>query len=138
VNWLRPRPDWRQVNWGILFFMIGMAKKLLIADPIALRINPLWEAFGQGSNLGMFGSWAAVLGYTFRIYFDFSGYSDMAVGLGHLFAVQLPQNFNSPYKASDPSDFWKRWHVSLSSWLRDYLYIPLGGNRGGRQMRNLV
>ena len=79
-----------------------------------------------------------MLGYTFRIYFDFSGYSDMATGLGHLFAVRLPQNFDSPYKATDPSDFWRRWHITLSTWLRDYLYIPLGGNRHGRQGRNLM
>jgi alginate O-acetyltransferase complex protein AlgI len=138
VNWVRPRPDWDQVNLGILFFTLGMAKKLLIADEIARQINPLWTAFGTGNSLGVVGSWAAVLGYTFRIYFDFSGYSDMAVGLGHLFAVRLPQNFNSPYKATDPSDFWRRWHMSLSMWLRDYLYIPLGGNRGGKQGRNLM
>jgi D-alanyl-lipoteichoic acid acyltransferase DltB (MBOAT superfamily) len=85
-------------------------------------------------------AWAAVLGYTFRIYFDFSGYSDMATGLGHLFAVRLPQNFNSPYKAANPSDFWRRWHITLSCWLRDYLFIPLGGSRNGvwRTARNLM
>ncbi len=138
VNWVRPRPDWSQVNVGLLFFTIGMAKKLLIADIIAQNINPLWAAFGAGSSLGMAGSWAAVLGYTFRIYFDFSAYSDMAVGIGHMFAVKLPQNFNSPYKATDPIDFWRRWHISLSSWLRDYLYFPLGGNRNGKQVRNLM
>ncbi len=138
VNWVRPRPDWNQVNVGLLFFTIGMAKKLLIADVIAVRINPLWAAFGAGSSLGLTGSWAAVLGYTFRIYFDFSAYSDMAVGIGQMFAVKLPQNFNSPYKATDPSDFWRRWHISLSSWLRDYLYFPLGGNRNGKQVRNLM
>ncbi len=138
VTWMRPRPDWSQVNVGLLFFTIGMAKKLLVADAIAEMINPLWTAFGAGNSLGVLGSWAAVLGYTFRIYFDFSAYSDMAVGIGHLFAVKLPQNFNSPYKATDPSDFWKRWHVSLSTWLRDYLYFPLGGNRNGNQVRNLM
>ena len=137
-NWVRHGPDWDQVNLGLIFFTMGMAKKLLIADPIAIRINPLWAALGTGQSLGLDGSWAAVLGYTFRIYFDFSAYSDMAVGIGHLFAVHLPQNFNSPYKATDPSDFWKRWHMSLSAWLRDYLYIPLGGNRQGKQTRNLM
>jgi D-alanyl-lipoteichoic acid acyltransferase DltB (MBOAT superfamily) len=121
-----------------LFFTIGMAKKLIIADALAVRINPLWDAFSANVPLGVVGSWAAVLGYTFRIYFDFSGYSDMAIGLGHIFGVRLPQNFNSPYKASDPIDFWRRWHMSLSSWLRDYLYIPLGGNRNGKQYRNLM
>jgi alginate O-acetyltransferase complex protein AlgI len=137
-NWVRPRPDWDQVDIGLLFLTMGMAKKLLVADPIATRINPLWNSLGEGSSLGVYGSWAAVLGYTFRIYFDFSGYSDMAVGLGHLFAVRLPQNFDSPYKATDPSDFWRRWHISLSTWLRDYMYIPMGGNRNGKQARNLM
>jgi alginate O-acetyltransferase complex protein AlgI len=82
----------------------------------------------------------AVLGYTFQLYFDFSGYSTMAVGLGYLFGLRIPQNFNSPYKATDPSDFWRRWHISLSTVLRDYLYIPLGGNRGGtwNTYRNLL
>ena len=72
-----------------------------------------------------------MLGYSFQLYFDFSGYSTMAVGLGYLFGLRIPQNFNSPYKALDPSDFWRRWHISLSTCMRDYLYIPLGGNRGG-------
>jgi alginate O-acetyltransferase complex protein AlgI len=138
AQWVRRGPDWSQVDLGILFFTIGMTKKILIADPLAVRINPLWDAFSADVPLGMAGSWAAVLGYTFRIYFDFSGYSDMAIGLGHLFGVRLPQNFNSPYKASDPIDFWRRWHISLSTWLRDYLYIPLGGNRNGKQFRNLM
>jgi alginate O-acetyltransferase complex protein AlgI len=82
----------------------------------------------------------AMLGYSFQLYFDFSGYSTMAVGLGYLFGIRIPQNFNSPYKSLDPSDFWKRWHISLSSVLRDYLYIPLGGNRGGeaKTYRNLM
>jgi len=75
------------------------------------------------------GVWSVMLGYTFQLYFDFAGYSDMAVGLGFLFGLRIPQNFNSPYKALDPSDFWRRWHISLSSCLRDYVYIPLGGNR---------
>src|SRR2546425_3731548 len=81
-----------------------------------------------------------MLGYSYQLYFDFSGYSDMAVGLGYLFGLRLPQNFNSPYRATDIADFWRRWHISLSSFLRDYLYIPLGGNRGGRWRvyRNLM
>ena len=138
ANWVAARPDWNQVNIGLLFFTVGMVKKLLIADPIAVPTNLLWSRFADGHVLGMAGSWAAVLGYAFRIYFDFSGYSDMAVGLGHVFAVRLPQNFNSPYKATDPSDFWRRWHISLSMWLRDYVYIPFGGNRNGKQSRNLM
>jgi alginate O-acetyltransferase complex protein AlgI len=138
TNWVRRHPDWDQVNVGLVFLTMGMVKKLLIADALAARSNPLWEALGTHGSLGAVGSWMAVLGYTFRIYFDFSGYSDMAVGLGHLFAVRLPQNFHSPYKATDPSDFWRRWHMTLSAWLRDYLYIPLGGNRGGHRARNLL
>ena len=136
VNWVRKCPDWEQIDKGLLFLSIGMAKKLLVADQLAVAIAPLWDGLRDGHTLGLSGSWAAVLGYTFRIYFDFSGYSDMATGLGHLFAVRLPQNFNSPYKATDPSDFWRRWHITLSTWLRDYLYFPLGGNRNGKQGRN--
>jgi len=139
TNWLRKRPDWGQVNVGLLLLTMGMAKKLLVADRLAQEINPLWNTLTSPEvSLGIVGSWAAVLGYTFRIYFDFSGYSDMAVGLGHLFAVRLPQNFDSPYKATSPSDFWHRWHMTLSAWLRDYLYIPLGGNRSGNRTRNLM
>jgi alginate O-acetyltransferase complex protein AlgI len=84
--------------------------------------------------------WVAMLGYSFQLYFDFSGYSTMAVGLGYLFGIRIPQNFNSPYKSVDPSDFWRRWHISLSSFLRDYVYIPLGGNRAGEwgTYRNLM
>lgn len=138
VNWVRRYPDWDQVNTGLLFLTIGMLKKLLIADVLALKVNAIWNALGQGTVLGPELAWAGVLGYTFRIYFDFSGYSDMAIGLGHLFAVRLPQNFDSPYKATDPSDFWRRWHITLSAWLRDYLYIPLGGSRNNKRTRNLL
>ena len=112
-----------------------MAKKLLLADKIATYINPLWSHLGAGESLGMAGSWAALLGFTFRLYFDFSAYSDMATGIGHLFGVRLPQNFNSPLKATDPLDLWGRWHMTLTAWLRDYLFIPLGGMR--KPVRNL-
>lgn len=113
---------------GISMFVVGLFKKVIIADSIANIINPLWN---QAADLGFAAAWMAVLGYTYQLYFDFSGYSDMAVGLGRLFGINLPQNFNSPYKAVNISDFWRRWHISLSSWLRDYLYIPLGGSRRG-------
>jgi D-alanyl-lipoteichoic acid acyltransferase DltB (MBOAT superfamily) len=138
--WMRRAPDWPQVHIGLLLFTMGLAKKLVIADRLAKETSPLWAHFQSGGTLGPLAAWAAVLGYTFRIYFDFSGYSDMATGLGHLFAVRLPQNFNSPYKASNPSDFWRRWHITLSCWLRDYLFIPLGGSRNGvcRTLRNLM
>lgn len=118
------RTRWLNVGWS--FFAIGMMKKVLIADTIAAVINPAWKDMAHLSTLG---AWLCVLGYTYQIYFDFSGYSDMAVGLGYLFGIRLPQNFNSPYKALNPTDFWHRWHVSLSTCLRDYLYIPLGGSR---------
>jgi alginate O-acetyltransferase complex protein AlgI len=112
------------IGWS--YFVIGLVKKVLIADTIAAVINP---GLNSLSTLGTAGAWLCALGYTYQIYFDFSGYSDMAVGLAHMFGIRLPQNFNSPYKALDPSDFWRRWHISLSTCLRDYLYVPLGGNR---------
>jgi alginate O-acetyltransferase complex protein AlgI len=118
------------------FFALGLIKKVLVADSIAAMIDPL---LASPAGLPTLAAWACALGYTFQLYFDFSGYSDMAVGLGRLFGLRLPQNFASPYKARDPSDFWRRWHISLSSVLRDYLYIPLGGSRDGevKTHRNL-
>jgi alginate O-acetyltransferase complex protein AlgI len=101
---------------------------LLIADQLAGPVNAY---FAAPNGQGALAAWLGVLGYTFQIYFDFSGYSDMAVGLAHLFGIQFPINFNSPYKAENISDFWRRWHISLSTWLRDYLFIPLGGSRKG-------
>ncbi|MGH9515098.1 MAG: MBOAT family O-acyltransferase [Terriglobales bacterium] len=120
------------IGWS--YFVIGLIKKVLMADTIAAIINP---GLSSLSTLGTTGAWLCALGYTYQIYFDFSGYSDMAVGLAHMFGIRLPQNFNSPYKALDPSDFWRRWHISLSTCLRDYLYIPLGGNRANTY-RNLL
>jgi alginate O-acetyltransferase complex protein AlgI len=119
------------------FFCIGLIKKVLLADSLALIINPALKDYASLSTVD---AWLCMLGYSYQIYFDFSGYSDMAVGLGHLFNIRIPQNFNSPYKAVDIADFWRRWHISLSSCLRDYLYIPLGGNRYGEAMayRNLM
>jgi alginate O-acetyltransferase complex protein AlgI len=113
---------------GIRFFIIGLVEKVIIADYFAYYVDP---AFANYAHLSTLGAWGAVLGYTLQLYFDFSGYSTMAVGLGLLFGLRIPQNFNSPYKSLDPSDFWRRWHISLSSCLRDYVYIPLGGNRKG-------
>ncbi|MBF0499248.1 MAG: MBOAT family protein [Candidatus Riflebacteria bacterium] len=115
-----------QLDLGWSYFTLGMIEKVLIADSIALIINPALENYRELSTIS---AWLCVLGYTYQLYFDFLGYSDMAVGLGHLFGLRIPQNFNSPYKATDISDFWRRWHISLSTCLRDYLYIPLGGNR---------
>jgi alginate O-acetyltransferase complex protein AlgI len=118
----------RTWNIGWSFFTLGLIKKVLLADTIATVIDP---AFAQYAELSTLATWLCVLGFAYQIYFDFSGYSDMAVGLGYLFGLRIPQNFASPYRATDPVDFWHRWHISLSTVMRDYLYIPLGGNRGG-------
>ena len=118
----------RGLDVGFSYFCIGLAKKVLVADTLAALVDP---ALSSGAAFGgPVEAWAVALGYTFQLYFDFSGYSDMAIGLGHLFGLRIPRNFDSPYRATDPSDFWRRWHISLSSCLRDYLYIPLGGSRG--------
>lgn len=115
------------------FFSVGMAKKVLIADRLSDYAHTLFSA-GQAQLLSftVFDYWVGVLCYALQIYFDFSGYSDMAIGLARLFGIKFPFNFNSPYKAKNLVDFWTRWHMSLSKFLRDYLYIPLGGNRYGR------
>jgi alginate O-acetyltransferase complex protein AlgI len=118
----------RWLSLGISFFVIGMIEKVIVADSLAFFVD---RELAHYAALSSSATWLAILGYTFQLYFDFAGYSDMAIGLGFMFGLRIPINFNSPYKALDPSDFWKRWHISLSSCLRDYLYIPLGGNRGG-------
>lgn len=112
---------------GLIIFGIGLFKKVAIADTFALWAS---AGFDGGAQLNFFGAWATSLSYTFQIYFDFSGYCDMAIGAALLFNIKLPLNFNSPYKALDIQDFWRRWHITLSRFLRNYLYIPLGGNRG--------
>jgi len=112
---------------GIAFFSLGMAKKVLLANPCGFVAD---AAFDAGSLLPL-DAWVGVIAYSFQIYFDFSGYSDMAIGLALMFGFVLPKNFNSPYRAESLTDFWRRWHISLSTWLRDYLYMPLGGNRKG-------
>jgi alginate O-acetyltransferase complex protein AlgI len=130
--------DRRRWLWtGLSFFCVGLVEKVMLADSLAAFVDP---ALANAASLSTAGAWLAMLGYTFQLYFDFSGYSTMAVGLGYLFGLRIPQNFNSPYKALDPSDFWRRWHISLSTVLRDYLYIPLGGNRRGtaHTYRNLM
>jgi alginate O-acetyltransferase complex protein AlgI len=122
---------------GIVLFCIGLAKKVLIADNISPWVAPV---FSHASEVSFLESWVGAISYTLQLYFDFSGYSDMAVGLSLMFNINLPINFNSPYKATSISDFWRRWHITLSNFLRDYLYIPLGGNRQGqtRQYINLL
>lgn len=113
---------------GLFIFSIGLFKKVVIADSFSIWAS---AGFDGGNTLNFFEAWATSLSYTFQLYFDFSGYCDMAIGASLLFNIWLPINFNSPYKALDIQDFWRRWHITLSSFLRDYLYIPLGGNRSG-------
>ena len=127
----------RWLGRGVSFFIVGLVEKVIVADSLAAFVDP---ALAQYQHLSTAGTWLAMLGYTFQLYFDFSGYSTMAVGLGLMFGLRIPQNFNSPYKSRDPSEFWRRWHISLSTCLRDYLYIPLGGNRHGelQTYRNLM
>jgi alginate O-acetyltransferase complex protein AlgI len=123
------RPQWDNLAAGLFLLTIGLVKKVLIADTFA----PIADAgFGAPSTLAAPAAWAAVLAYTMQIYFDFSGYTDMALGAARLFNIRLPINFDSPYRALDIRDFWRRWHITLSRFLREYLYIPLGGNRHGR------
>jgi alginate O-acetyltransferase complex protein AlgI len=128
---------WALIGTGLFFLIMGFAKKMLVADMMAPYVN---ELFSHHAHLGLLSGWAAALGYTLQLYFDFSGYSDMAVGVAIMIGLRFPQNFDSPYKAVNPSDFWRRWHMTLSGWLRDYLFIPLGGSRGGTWLtvRNLM
>jgi len=112
---------------GVMMFQAGMVKKVLLADTFAVAAD---RAFGASQGLTMLEAWIGALAYTFQIYFDFSGYSDMAIGLGLMIGFRFPINFDRPYIARSVTEFWRRWHISLSSFLRDYLYIPLGGNRG--------
>lgn len=112
---------------GVQRFIIGLAKKAIIANTMAVLVDNVWE---QGANCNLWSvAWAACIAYTLQIYFDFSGYSDMAIGIGRMFGFHFSENFNLPYIAESISEFWRRWHISLSSWFRDYVYIPLGGNR---------
>jgi len=117
---------YRNVFLGLFIFSVGFFKKVMIADTFAIWAD---AGFTNGASHDFFSSWATSLSYTFQLYFDFSGYCDMAIGAALLFNIWLPINFNSPYKALDIQDFWRRWHMTLSRYLRDYLYIPLGGNR---------
>lgn len=122
------RPDGRTVGNGLFLLILGLFKKIVIADNIARYVDP---AFANVSHLEILDAWTATVGYTLQLYFDFSAYSEMAMGIALLFGIHLPLNFNSPYKATNIADFWKRWHMTLSRFLRDYVYIPLGGNRKG-------
>ncbi|QQG35389.1 MAG: MBOAT family protein [Micavibrio aeruginosavorus] len=125
---------------GLALFSIGLFKKIILADTLALHVDPLFKAVENGYTPSFLEAWAATIAYCFQIYFDFSGYTDMAIGLALLFGIKLPCNFNAPYKATGYIEFWRRWHITLSNFLRDYLYIPLGGNRKGglRKYQNLI
>lgn len=127
----------RWLDRGCLLFAIGLAKKVLVADTLARFVDPL---LAPPLALSTSEAWLAMAGYGYQLYFDFSGYSDMALGLGLLFGLRLPLNFDVPYRATDPADFWRRWHISLSTLLRDYLFSPMGGVLGGatRAIRNLM
>ncbi|MDH3413339.1 MAG: MBOAT family protein, partial [Gammaproteobacteria bacterium] len=120
---------------GLTCLSIGLAKKVLLADTAALFATPQFDAAAAGASLDMVAAWGASLAYTAQLYFDFSAYSDMAIGIGLLFGIRLPVNFDSPYKAASIVEFWRRWHITLSRFLRDYLYISLGGNRKGQLRR---
>jgi alginate O-acetyltransferase complex protein AlgI len=126
--------DAEQFRSGLVLVGLGLAKKVLLADQIATLVD---FAYRNPAQLGFLDAWTAAIGFAFQIYFDFGGYSDMALGLARMFGITLPWNFDRPYRATSPRDFWRRWHVTLSTWLRDYLYIPLGGNRKSPARRDL-
>lgn len=125
---------------GLSLFLVGLFKKVVLADSLARVASPIFGTALDGGDLSALTAWTGALSYTFQLYFDFSGYSDMAIGIALMFGIRLPFNFDSPYKATSIIDFWRRWHITLSTFLRDYLYIPLGGNRHGeaRRLTNLM
>lgn len=122
---------------GITIFSIGLFKKVVFADNIAVFASPLFNSTAEGVLPTFFEAWGGALAYTLQLYFDFSGYSDMAIGAARMFGIKLPINFNSPYKAVNIINFWRQWHITLSNFLRDYLYISLGGNRRGELRRSI-
>jgi alginate O-acetyltransferase complex protein AlgI len=134
------RPHWDNISVGLTIFIIGLFKKLVLADGVAPFAGPVFSAAANGETLTLIEAWGGALAYTLQLYFDFSAYSDMAIGLSRMFGIKLPLNFNSPYKAANIIDFWRRWHITLSRFLRDYLYFALGGNRKGtiRRYANLM
>jgi len=125
---------------GLMVFAIGLFKKVIVADGVAPYSDTVFGLAAAGAELGLLEAWAGALAYSVQLYFDFSGYSDMAIGLAIMLGIRLPKNFESPYKASSIIDFWRRWHISLSTFLRDYLYVPLGGSQRGstRTLINLM
>lgn len=131
------RVNWENLSVGLTIFSLGLFKKVVLADGIAPFASPVFSAAADGQTLTFLEAWGGALAYTFQLYFDFSGYSDMAIGISRLFGVKLPLNFDSPYKAVNIIEFWRRWHMTLSRFLRDYLYFALGGNRKGPVRRYL-
>jgi alginate O-acetyltransferase complex protein AlgI len=129
----RKRWDWPRMQLGVQYFLMGLFKKLAIADRMALFADPVFADPGKYNSGAI---WLATLAYALQIYCDFSGYTDMALGSAHLLGYKLAQNFNMPYLSANVSEFWHRWHISLSTWLRDYLFIPLGGSRGSARQAN--
>lgn len=123
------------VALGLSIFTIGLAKKVILADSFSDYAGPVFAAAGLGIQPDFIEAWTGTMAYTLQLYFDFSGYSDMAIGISMVFNIKLPINFNSPYKATNIIEFWRRWHITLSQFLRDYLYIPMGGNRNGKIIR---
>lgn len=119
------------IGAGLALFMLGLFKKTLLADPVAVYANSIYGQIGDGTTISFFTAWVGTLAYALQIYFDFSGYSDMAIGLARIFSIKFPANFDSPYKAVNISEFWRRWHMSLTRFLREYVYFPLGGSRRG-------
>lgn len=130
------KPSTAAISAGLIFLTIGLVKKVIIADNLAKFGSPIF-ALDAEAGMGVREAWTGALAYTLQLYFDFSGYCDMAIGISLMFNINLPLNFASPYKAVNIIDFWRRWHMTLSSFLRDYLYIPLGGNRHGKARRYL-
>ncbi|MDJ0511235.1 MAG: MBOAT family protein [Crocosphaera sp.] len=132
--------NWNNIAIGLSIFSIGLFKKVVLADSIAIYANPIFSAAESSQSLTFLSAWLGALAYTFQLYFDFSGYADMAIGIARIFGIILPLNFYSPYKSVNITEFWRRWHMTLSRFLRDYLYIPLGGNRQGiiRRYINLL
>ena len=120
----------KRISVAAIFVVGGLLQKVALGDPLAQIVDPLYERAATGP-LTMYESWLAVLGFTFQIFFDFSGYTDIAIGVALIFGIELPRNFDAPYRSTSIRDFWRRWHMTLSRFLRDYLYIPLGGNRHG-------
>jgi alginate O-acetyltransferase complex protein AlgI len=129
------RVNWEHLAGGIVLFTLGLCKKTLWADSFAPYAHAVFAGVQRGSIPTIYEAWSGALAYTMQIYFDFSGYTDMALGVALMFNIRLPINFNSPYKATSIIEFWRRWHMTLSRFLRDYLYIPLGGNRKGKLRR---